>query len=146
MLLAPPFRREHPNPMNDPLSEVFSLLDVESARCTRLEAGGSWALGFPAKPGHVPASDPAAAVLRGTLELLDAELRDRQMGASLVARRLADILLVHALRAFATTHRADAVGWIGALADRKIGGALNLMHKEPGRRWTVDELAAEAAS
>lgn len=34
----------------DPLSEVFSLLDVHSVRSTRLEAGGAWALRFPAKP------------------------------------------------------------------------------------------------
>jgi hypothetical protein len=34
----------------DPLSEVFSLLNIRSARCTRLEAGGVWALRFPAKP------------------------------------------------------------------------------------------------
>ena len=34
----------------DPLSEVFSLLDVQSVRATRLEAGGAWALRFPTRP------------------------------------------------------------------------------------------------
>jgi hypothetical protein len=34
----------------DPFSEVMSLLDVRSARCTRLEAGGDWALRFPGLP------------------------------------------------------------------------------------------------
>lgn len=222
--------------MIDPLSDVFSLTDMRSARCTRLEAGGGWALSFPAKPTlkfvavlrgqcwltlpgetphplgqgdtfllanapayviasdprldpedgvplfdgphlniaryggddtvllggafvfesgaaqllldalppliHIPASEPAAAILRGTLELLDAELRAAQMGASLMARRLGDVLLVQALRAFAARQGRDRVGWIGALADQKIGGALNLIHKDPGRRWTVDELAS----
>ena len=222
--------------MIDPLSDVFSLTDMRSARCTRLEAGGGWALSFPAKSGlkfvaalrgqcwlvlpgeaphalgqgdtfllanapayaiasdpelepedgvplfdgphlnvaryggddavllggafvfesgnaqllldalppciHIPASEPAAAILRGTLELLDAELRAAQMGASLMARRLGDVLLVQALRAFAAGQGRDRVGWIGALADRKIGGALNLIHNDPGRRWTVDELAS----
>ncbi|MGY8634021.1 AraC family transcriptional regulator [Bradyrhizobium sp. 14AA] len=34
----------------DPLSQVFSLLDVRAARCTRFEAGGNWSYRFPAKP------------------------------------------------------------------------------------------------
>src|SRR4051812_33718666 len=36
--------------MLDPLSDVFALLDVQGARCTRLEAAGKWAFYFPAKP------------------------------------------------------------------------------------------------
>jgi AraC-like DNA-binding protein len=44
----------------DPLSEVFSLLDVRSAATSRLEAGDAWALRFPAKP-----SLKFHAVLRG---------------------------------------------------------------------------------
>lgn len=35
---------------SDPLSQVFSLLDVRAARCTRFEAGGNWSYRFPAKP------------------------------------------------------------------------------------------------
>ena len=34
----------------DPLSEVFSLLNVRAARCTRFEASGHWSYRFPAKP------------------------------------------------------------------------------------------------
>lgn len=34
----------------DPLSEVFSLLDIRGARCTRFEASGRWSYRFPAKP------------------------------------------------------------------------------------------------
>lgn len=36
--------------MIDALSDLFSLIDVRSARCTRFEAGGDWSFGFPAKP------------------------------------------------------------------------------------------------
>lgn len=46
--------------MIDALSDLFSLIDVRSARCTRFEAGGRWAFSFPAKPGL-----KFAAVLRG---------------------------------------------------------------------------------
>jgi AraC-like DNA-binding protein len=45
---------------SDPLSQVFSLLDVRAARCTRFEAGGNWSYRFPAKPAL-----KFGAVLRG---------------------------------------------------------------------------------
>ncbi|QOZ73595.1 AraC family transcriptional regulator [Bradyrhizobium arachidis] len=32
------------------MSQVFSLLDVRAARCTRFAAGGNWSYRFPAKP------------------------------------------------------------------------------------------------
>lgn len=34
----------------DPLSEVFSLINIRGARCTRFEASGRWSYRFPAKP------------------------------------------------------------------------------------------------
>lgn len=37
-------------PTMDPLSQVFSLLNIRAARCTRFEASGSWSYRFPAKP------------------------------------------------------------------------------------------------
>jgi transcriptional regulator GlxA family with amidase domain len=64
------------------------------------------------------------------------------MGASLMTRRLADILLVQALRAYVAVHGADSAGWIGALNDRRIGAALNLMHGDVGHNWKVNELAS----
>jgi AraC-like DNA-binding protein len=219
----------------DPLSEVFSLLNIRSARCTRLEAGGVWALRFPAKPAlkfvavirgncwitlpdveptrlvggdtfllanappyviandqqkvpedgialfdwdhsdiarhggddtvmlagsfafeesdaaillqalpafmRIPADESASRVLRGTLEVLDQEIRSDRMGASLVTRRLADVLLVQALRAYIAMNGAESHGWIGALSDPKIGAGLRLLHRDVSRNWKVEELA-----
>jgi cupin len=213
----------------DPLSEVFSLLDVRSAATSRLEVGDAWALRFPAKPllkfhavlrgkcwialpGKAPcfldtgdtfflansppfilAHDPneppedavqlfgetrsnlyryrgddtvllgggftfgstnarllldvlppfmlipsrksVAPILRSTLEILDDELATDQMGSSLVVRRLADILLVQALRAYVNLHGPNGLGWLGALHDRHVGAALVLMHSRVGHHW-----------
>lgn len=44
----------------DPLSQVFSLLNVRAARCTRFEASGNWSYRFPAKPAL-----KFGAILRG---------------------------------------------------------------------------------
>lgn len=64
------------------------------------------------------------------------------MGTSLVTSRLADILFVHALRAYVAMHGDNGAGWIGALKDRWVGTALNLMHGDVSRDWKVDELAS----
>lgn len=223
----------------DPLSEVFSLLDVRTARCTRFAASGKWAYRFPAKPAlkfaavlrgecwidfedgtrhrlvagdtfllanapsyvlanddetpaedgivmfdwnnsdvahhrgddtvllagsfsfemsdaHllidslpefllIPAGNSSATVLRGTLEILDSEIRNTKIGASLVTTRLADVLLVQALRAYLDDNGTDSVGWVGALSDTKIGKAINLMHSHVAYPWTVDGLANKVA-
>jgi AraC-like DNA-binding protein len=92
----------------------------------------------------IPGGDSVAAILRNTLALLDAELSANDMGASLVTRHLADILLVQALRAYVTLHGVDSAGWFGALGDSRVGGALRAMHRDPRRRWSVAALAALA--
>lgn len=46
-------RRDRIKPLDqalDPLSQVFSLLNIRAGRCTRFEAGGHWSYRFPAKP------------------------------------------------------------------------------------------------
>lgn len=91
---------------------------------------------------HIPAVDRSAAVLRETLQMLDKELEVAQMGASLMVRRMGDILLVQALRAYVAKEGVESTGWLGALTDPRIGAALGLIHEDPGHRWTVDELAS----
>lgn len=54
------------------------------------------------------------------------------------------MVLVQIFRA----HLASGVptlGWLGALADPKIGAALGLMHAEIARPWRVDDLARAVA-
>ena len=95
---------------------------------------------------RVPAGTAEAEALRGTLGLLDDELGREAIGASLMTKRLAEILLVQALRALVSDERVmaqgETLGWVGALADRQIGTALQLMHRDVGHRWTVGALAA----
>lgn len=94
---------------------------------------------------HIPAMQPAAAVLRDTLAILDRELRHPAMGSSVMTQRLADILLIQALRAHVAEYGPGAAGWVGALSDTRIGSAIELMHADIAHRWTVSELAEAAA-
>lgn len=89
----------------------------------------------------IPVQDPTSAILRGLLELLDREIRAEQIGAAMVTKRLAEILLVQVLCGHVARHGGAATGWIGAAADPRIGKALNLMHGDIRHDWSVDELA-----
>jgi len=73
-----------------------------------------------------------------TVRMLDAELRHAQEGASAIAARLCDVLLVQLLRSSPLTGK----GWLAALRDPQIGRALALIHEDPGTRWDAAVLAA----
>lgn len=93
---------------------------------------------------HIPASSPAAASLRGTLALLGAETGGGAPGEAVVVDRLADILLVQALRAHLATAEPGRASWLAGLSDLRIGRALRSFHNDVGGDWTVARLAAEA--
>jgi AraC-like DNA-binding protein len=88
--------------------------------------------------------EPAKAALRWSVERMMVELREQQPGSVLVVQHLAQMALVEALRVHLNETRGG-VGWLFALADRQIGAAIAAMHEEPGRRWTLQELAERAA-
>jgi AraC-like DNA-binding protein len=94
----------------------------------------------------IEASDaPRAAWMQTAFGLMAAEARRFRPGGEAVITRLADILVIQAIRAWIDTDPAARTGWLGALQDRQIGRALALIHREPARPWTVASLAEELA-
>lgn len=95
---------------------------------------------------HIEASNsPYPDRMRATLALLAAEARELSPGGEAVITRLADILVIQAIRTWIETDPAAQTGWLGALADRQIGRAISLIHRDPARDWTVASLADELA-
>jgi AraC-like DNA-binding protein len=95
---------------------------------------------------HIGASEgPRATWMRGVFELMAAEAREFQAGGEAVITRLADVLVIQAIRSWIETAPAARTGWLGALQDPEIGRALALIHREPAREWTVASLASELA-
>ncbi len=84
---------------------------------------------------------PQAEWLHSTLQLVAAEASEPRAGSDAVITRLADLLVVDAIRSWIVRHPAAPTGWIAALRDRHIGQAMALIHRHPGRRWTVARLA-----
>lgn len=81
------------------------------------------------------------AALRWAIERMEQELRDALPGGSLLAEHLAHMMLLQALRLHLSQAGGSGVGWLGALADRKMSAAIGAMHADPAHRWTVGELA-----
>lgn len=89
---------------------------------------------------HIRAGDPRSKLFGHVSDLLVHEVETNAVGGSLVIDRLAQVLLVHMLRAHAEQPVRPA-GWLAALRDDRIGAALRAMHGDIAHRWTLDELA-----
>ncbi|MEV0528980.1 AraC family transcriptional regulator [Streptomyces sp. NPDC050439] len=95
---------------------------------------------------HLPAKVGEHASLRGTVELLGAELAEAQPGSDAVVPALLDTMLLYILRAWwLREHPAgQPAGWAAALRDPAVTAALHAIHDDPSRPWTVGELGARA--
>ena len=84
------------------------------------------------------------AELRWCVERMRRELREPRPGGMLVAQQLATAMLVQALRLHLAEGTRGGVGWLFALADKRMAAAIGAMHADPAARWTVAALAARA--
>jgi len=83
----------------------------------------------------------ARAAMRWSVERMMQELREPQPGGFLVIQHLAHMMLVQALRLHLTEGPKGGVGWLSALADRRMGAAIGAMHGDPAHRWSLPALA-----
>ena len=83
--------------------------------------------------------------LDSTLRLIAMEAAVRRPGGETIITRLADILVIQAIRTWLAAEGAPGVGWLGALRDPQIGRAITLIHRDPARDWTVAALAQAVA-
>ncbi|HLY43192.1 MAG TPA: AraC family transcriptional regulator [Terracidiphilus sp.] len=65
-------------------------------------------------------------------------------GSSLVVGKLSEVLFVETLRCYVNTLTKEQTGWLAGLRDPALARALAVLHREPGRAWTVETLAREA--
>ena len=95
---------------------------------------------------HVPAEHTTELESIGrTVAFIAAEAEALRPGGETIIKRLADILVIQAIRWWIEHEPGAQVGWLGALRDRQIGKAIMLIHRAPAHPWTIANLAAEAA-
>jgi AraC-like DNA-binding protein len=101
-----------------------------------------------ALPGlvHIPAAPGRHQTLRAAITMLGDELEGGRPGASVVVPALVDALFPLILRAWIESNSEFATGgWAEALTDPGIAGALDRIHAEPERAWTIAALAREVS-
>jgi AraC-like DNA-binding protein len=91
------------------------------------------------------AASPRIDRVQSTLTLMASEARELRPGGEAVITRLADILVIQAIRSWIESDAAARTGWLGALRDPQIGRAIALVHGDPARPWTVGSLAREVS-
>lgn len=85
--------------------------------------------------------DGTAAWVQSSIHYSVAESASSRPGSAVVLARLSEVLFAEAIRHYMDQLPSGKSGWIAGLRDRYVGRALSLLHEQPARPWTVQELA-----
>lgn len=91
------------------------------------------------------ASTHAPEWLHGTIQFIAAESRELRSCSEAITTRLADIVVIQAIRFWIEQNPSRPSGWFAALKDNQISRALDLVHREPGKKWTISRMADAVA-
>ncbi|MBE0578443.1 AraC family transcriptional regulator [Devosia sp.] len=89
-------------------------------------------------------NDDGGHWLQSTLGLIAREASAMRPGGETVMTRLADVLVIQAIRTWLDEAPEANLGWLAALRHRQVGRALALIHRRPEQDWSIAELAGEA--
>lgn len=76
------------------------------------------------------------------LAVMEREVSAARVGYSGILARLADVVAAMIVRGWVECACGNASGLVAALRDTRLAGALLVLHQDPGRDWSVAELAA----
>lgn len=140
----------------DPVPAVAFLSATDSGHVATMNGGGDLVglggyfafqsthanLLMDALPPVTLVNEPSTGLrLRNAIEGLLTELRDPQPGGALIAEHLAQSLLVQALRLHLVPAMDRGASWLSGLTDPRISPVMTAMHAEPGKRWSLADLA-----
>jgi AraC-like DNA-binding protein len=73
------------------------------------------------------------------------QLAQGQLPSSSLISKLSELLLIEAVRGYASSLGSQETGWLKGLSDPQVGRALALIHRDPAAPWSPDSLAKEVA-
>ncbi len=88
-------------------------------------------------------SDRVDGPLAAYVQIALSESKRPRIGSESVLGRLSELMFVDVIRRYLETLPADRLDWLAGLRDPYIGRALAQIHREPGRRWTLESLARQ---
>jgi len=94
----------------------------------------------------IPMRDgPASIMLQDLLQIGVRESAAWRPGAASMLAKLSELMFVEAMRVYVEGLPPEGKGWLAGVRDAHVGRALALLHTQPTKAWTVEELAHEAA-
>ena len=95
---------------------------------------------------RVRAVDPATDGMPHLVAFALRELRAKRSGGQVVRLRTAELLFVDVMRRYLEALPDGQTGWLAGSRDPLVARALALLHAAPAHGWTLDALAAQAAT
>jgi AraC-like DNA-binding protein len=88
--------------------------------------------------------DPACKErLNQFYQMAVAESNGARMGGESVLAKLSELLFIELVRMHLESLPREQTGWLAGLRDRHVGHALALLHAQPAKPWTLEDLSAE---
>lgn len=84
--------------------------------------------------------------IKPMLDAMERESLSEYAGHVGILARLAEVVAALIVRGWVAGGCGNATGWVAALHDPRLSRAIVMMHRAPGRNWTVAELAKEAGN
>ncbi len=91
-----------------------------------------------------PWEEDAGSWLQATLQFIAREARELRPGGETVITRLADVVVIEAIRRWLNSAPDANRGWLKAARDQQIGRTIVSIHRAPAANWTVESLAQVA--
>ncbi|MEO7729951.1 MAG: AraC family transcriptional regulator [Kofleriaceae bacterium] len=134
-----------------PLTDTVSTLHVPGRHdpwiviCggVRLEGFAASMLAGLLPPALVLRGGDPGAIVPSVLAAMQLESQTSRPGSATVMTRLADVIVIHAIRAW-LERAAGTTGWLAALRDPQIGRTMAEVHRRAERAWSVAQLARVA--
>ena len=93
---------------------------------------------------HLRLDQNRSRTFQSVLDILAEETAQPGMASSSLISCLYELLFVYAIRAYASSSAAPPKGWLAAMSDKHLSKAIEAMHSDLDRRWSVASLAREA--
>ena len=138
-------------PLGDTVSAVHTATDASPtpstilfSGCMEFERGSIHGLGK-LMPGLmlIDAGGQRYPGLVPILTTMEREVSAARVGFAGILARLADVVAAMVVRGWVECACGNASGLVAALRDPRLAGALLALHQQPGRDWTVAQLAEQ---
>jgi len=84
--------------------------------------------------------------LNTTLYYLVKEAQAQSSSNQLMLARLTELMFVEVLRHYMQELAPDRKGWLAGLKDPYVNRAITMLHAQPARAWTVEDLARDVGA